>query len=358
MLISPAASFLFHFSNNASNMRIRVVIQFLTAALWLHRISIHAFPSQAGSCRSNGDALGGAHFYNSQVGGGPLSDHGLELRLDGKKLASESFSQITAGTKHSLELVATSSGKTFRGFLMRIESLDIDTTEVLSVPSNANEIQVPSLCVNNEGVGGLTHTGPQDKTRVQGFLQVDDLALLDMFLEVTVVVQNSVGVSEWYFSEYTFEAKSAQPPTPEPITATKAPTSKPTMSSTSMPSLRPSPNPTTMLPTSASVSPTMEPSVTRTASPTLSPISPPTQPPVAISTNKPTEVPVTSDPSKKPTESPSISPSHVPTRAPSRNPTGNVFTPLPSSQVPSMSEPSVPQHFDHPLTHIDTKSRQ
>ena len=181
---------------------------------------VHAFPSEAGSCRAGGNALGGSHKARSQVGGGPLSDHGLELRLDGTKLQSGVVSQVVVGTSYSLELVATTPTYTFRGFLMRLESPTLDTIEALTVPDNANGIQVADyFCVNIEGVGGLTHTTNNDKSKVNGLFQVDEAAT-DLTLDVTVVAQNREGVSEWYYSQFLLQAISVPAPTPAPVVPT------------------------------------------------------------------------------------------------------------------------------------------
>lgn len=273
--------------------------------------AVHAFPTQAGSCAARGNALGGLHWYNMQAGGGPLSDYGLELRIDGTSLSPGGFKQISVGTRHSIELVSIIPSNTFRGFLMRLESPDVDTVEALSVPANVNNIQISKLmCVNIEGVGGLTHTGREDKNRVKGFLQVDEQAW-DLYLEVTVVVQNSLGISEWYYSEYTFEAVSLPPPTTSPPTkAPISPTPNPTVAPTRRPTNAPTPRPTPK--------PTKRPTPAPSPFPTRQPVEPPSQ--------NPTMVP-SSAPSHQPTERPTMKPTRRPTPAPTTKPTTKPLVP-------------------------------
>ena len=324
-------------------MRLGALLIAVTALLNI-RSYIHAFPSQAGSCEARGKALGGPHLFNTKVGGGPLSDHGLELHLNDKKLQQGISNRIDLGTRHSLQLVATSSGKAFRGFLMRLESPDIDTTEALSVPANANNIQVSEMmCVNIEGVGGLTHTGHDDKTRVKGFLQIDEPAW-DLYLEVTVVVQNSGGISEWYYSEYILEATSLPPPTRAPV----APTPKPSQAPTPRPTPRPTPQPTkapTARPTPSppTPAPTAKPTPSPTRRPTFRPTLQPTKLPTAHATPKPSIAPTplpTPRPTSRPTPRPSPNPTPIPTIKPTNEPSTLLPTPHPSPK-PTL-QPTIP----------------
>lgn len=316
--------------------------------------------------------MGGSHRSRTQVGGGPLSDHGLELRLDGTKLQAGNVSQVVVGTSYSLELFATISTNTFRGFLMRLESPNVDTIEAMSVPENPNGIQVSEyFCVGIEGVGGLTHTTSNDKTQVSGLLQVDETAV-NFTLDVTVVVQNRQGVSEWYYSQFLLQAISLLSPTPAPVVPTKpptmtpkpspAPTMNPSPSTTNKPTSRPSPLPT-VSPTPLPVALTQPPSsrwTTRptkiptppmpTNDPTASPTREPsqmalTQPPSNSWTTRPTKTPTLPTPTSEPTTSPTNQPSQIPSVAPSGAPTlthslePSSLLSLPSSEV-SSNEPS------------------
>ena len=314
-LIVYSPSWLTLFRLTVGNMRMMlqpfVSIVLVVLATLLRGGRVHAFPSEAGSCRAGGNAVGGSHKARTQVGGGPLSDHGLELRLDGTKLQAGVVSQIVVGTSYSLELVATTPTNTFRGFLIRLESPNVDTIEAMSVPENANGIQVSDyFCVNIEGVGGLTHTTSNDKTQVSGLLQVDETAM-DLTLDVTVVVQNRPGVSEWYYSQFLLQAISMPPPTPAPVVPTKPPTTTP----------EPSPAPTMNPTLSPTNKPTGQPSPFPTVSPTLVPVAL-TQPPSASSwTTRPTNTPTLLLPTNDPTTSPTKQPSQFPSEAPSGAPT-------------------------------------
>eukprot|EP00544_Gedaniella_sp_CCMP2646_P006129 CAMPEP_0202496820 /NCGR_PEP_ID=MMETSP1361-20130828/21047_1 /ASSEMBLY_ACC=CAM_ASM_000849 /TAXON_ID=210615 /ORGANISM="Staurosira complex sp., Strain CCMP2646" /LENGTH=379 /DNA_ID=CAMNT_0049128249 /DNA_START=766 /DNA_END=1901 /DNA_ORIENTATION=- len=307
---------------------------------------VHAFPSEAGSCRAGGFAVGGSHRSRTQVGGGPLSDHGLELSLEGTKLQAGNVSQIVVGTSYSLELLATTSTNTFRGFLMRLESPNVDTIEAMSVPENANGIQVSEyFCVGIEGVGGLTHTTSNDKTQASGLLQVDETAV-NLTLDVTVVVQNRQGVSEWYYSQFLLQAISFSP-TPAPVVPTKpptmtpkpspAPTMNPSPSTTNKPTRRPSPLPM-VSPTPLPVTLTQPPSNRWTTRPTKTPTPPmPTNDPTASPTQQPSQMALTQPPSNswttRPTKTPTLP---MPTNEPATSPTNQ------PSQIPSVSPSGAP----------------
>ncbi len=214
------------------------IFSFGTAVVLNHRqhLFAEAFSTGAGSC-DPGVPLKGAHILNEQLGGGPLSDNGFEVRLNGFALDSESENDVPLSgvdSAHDLTLVAAADGTFFRGFLIRIEGTDIDTREYLNVPEGDDNIQIASLCILVEDVGGVSHTNNSEKTEATALLRLTD-TVTNLVMDVTMVVQNRDGASEWYHSRYILNAGAV---TAIP-TVSKAPSPPPSISP--MPTISPQP---------------------------------------------------------------------------------------------------------------------
>jgi hypothetical protein len=225
----------------------------------------NAFKEGPGSCNA-GIPLQGAHLLNEQLGGGPLSDNGFEVQLNGTALDSESTNNVPISQDgQELQLVATAADTFFRGFLIRIEGENVDTRDYLDVPEGDENIQVVSLCVLIEEVGGVAHTNNTEKTKITSLLRIVE-PTTDLTMDVTMVVQNRDGQSEWYNSRYILNAVDVvegQPASTIAPTASAAPSSVPTTSP--MPSM--SPGPTTIpKPTSNGARPTLTSAVTSSPS--------------------------------------------------------------------------------------------
>ncbi len=197
------------------------IFSFGTAVVLNHRqhLFAEAFSTGAGSC-DPGVPLKGAHILNEQLGGGPLSDNGFEVRLNGFALDSESENDVPLSgvdSAHDLTLVAAADGTFFRGFLIRIEGTDIDTREYLV-----------------EDVGGVSHTNNSEKTEATALLRLTD-TVTNLVMDVTMVVKNRDGASEWYHSRYILNAGAV---TAIP-TVSKAPSPPPSISP--MPTISPQP---------------------------------------------------------------------------------------------------------------------
>ena len=187
-----------------------------------------AFPVGAGSCTAGTGAIlteGFSHATNMQVGGTALADSGLSVTLDGDTLVPDTATDFMIGEAHTLTIEA-SNGTTFRGFLARIEGEDMffDTTTALSPGDNNTEVQVAvATCINVNRVGGITHTGNDDKSSISAILMLDEPAM-GLVLDVTVVIRNSNAkdISEWYYSQYILNAvgpPSSAPVAPAPVAA-------------------------------------------------------------------------------------------------------------------------------------------
>ena len=189
---------------------------------------------------------------NEQLGGGALSDNGFEVRLNRVALDSESANDVPVTVSeetHDLQLVAAAASTFFRGFLIRIEGENVDTTDYLDIPEGDVNIQVVSLCVLIEEVGGVAHTNNNEKTEITALLRLIE-PTNNLSMDVTMVVQNRDGKAEWYNSRYILNAVTGEGQ------ATVAPSISP--APFPVPSLSSGPT-TTPKPTSNGVTPTVNP---------------------------------------------------------------------------------------------------
>ena len=193
---------------------------------------VYAYINGAGSCDA-GVPVQGSHVLNEQLGGGPLSDNGFQVRLNGATLDSEAQNDVAISeVPQELQLVAAAENTFFRGFLIRIEGDDVDTTEYLDVPEGDENIRVVSLCVLVEDVGGVSHTNNDEKTEATALLRLPEVAM-NLRMDVTLVVQNRDGQAEWYNSRYILNAGAV---TTAP-TISHAPSPVPTITSIPKPTV-------------------------------------------------------------------------------------------------------------------------
>ena len=159
------------------------------------------------------------------------------MRLNGSTLDSESENDVPLSgvdSAHDLTLVAAANDTFFRGFLIRIEGEGIDTREYLDVPVSDDNIQIASLCVLVEDVGGVSHTNNFEKTQATALLRLPETAT-NLVMDVTMVVQNRDEAAKWYNSRYLLNAGAA---TLVP-SVSKAPSPPPSISP--MPMISPQP---------------------------------------------------------------------------------------------------------------------
>ena len=177
-----------------------------TLALLLLSKATNGLSTGAASC-SGGEAAVGAQHFSGEVTTGSLSDSptGLKVLLDGKPLSETEPTDFSIGREYALNVQGNDA---FLGFLLRLGSGEnnADTTDALYVAPENSVVQIASaVCVNGEGVGGLTHTNNLPKTGVAGTLQMDEVDT-SMHLDVTVVIRNRNGVSTYYYSRYMLNA--------------------------------------------------------------------------------------------------------------------------------------------------------
>ena len=143
------------------------------------KLLVTGLPSGASQCPGGVAAVGGSHLSRPEMITGSLMNSSAQLQvlLDGQPLSTSSPTNVTVGADHTLELVGASP---FRGFLFRLGGgPDIDTTESLIVAQAdfPPTVQLAeAVCIDGEGVGGLTHANNVDKTSAKGILRIDQAA--------------------------------------------------------------------------------------------------------------------------------------------------------------------------------------
>lgn len=168
----------------------------------------------------------------------PISNARLQVILDGDHvLMASNATDFTIGVNHNITLRRMmnnagdgddgegNAGKQFRGFLLRLGppeeaedgAVNLDTTDALDRTSD-DVVVALEQCVLEEGVGGLSHTNNDLKDSVTGILRMDEMAK-DLPLDVTVVIQNRNGISEYYYQRFFLNAVGggSSVPAPAPV---------------------------------------------------------------------------------------------------------------------------------------------
>ena len=170
-------------------------------------------PQGAGGCQRNGfGSVDGSHLTQAQITTGKLEDFGLTVVVsettfdEGETLVEGSTFELKAGVDYNVYL-DSSNGESYKGFLFRLESQDgVDTTAALSTVTDDALAQVAqNVCVQNEDVGGVTHTNNDPKMRSTAVMRMDE-ASSGMIFSVTAVIHNHDDESDYYFTEYTLNA--------------------------------------------------------------------------------------------------------------------------------------------------------
>ena len=194
----------------------------LILAVALCKSSVLAFPSSAGSCNSGNNALAGSDHLlgGNTIKTGSLATGSYAVTLGGSVLTPNVVSTFPTNTNTNLVITGT---KAFKGFLVRLGKVG----EVNSLTPVGTNMQVSSICTSSN-VGGVTHTNSNSKTSITTTLKVTGVAS-SMPLDITIVVQNSNGLSEYYYSQFLLSSTSpvvTKVPTTAPVT-TKVPTNAP-----------------------------------------------------------------------------------------------------------------------------------
>lgn len=168
-------------------------MKFLTLLLLIVALlckSATSSPVGASSCPANTAAVGGSHLTNAKKG--TLAAGGFTVRVGGVTLPAGG----TAVFKTSSTITVTGN-KQFKGFLIRLGEIgNVSTDTALSTSSGG----ISSAC-RTAGVGGVTHTSSSLKRSVTATVRMTKAAV-KMPLDITIVVINAGGKSEYYYSKY------------------------------------------------------------------------------------------------------------------------------------------------------------
>lgn len=105
--------------------------------------------------------------------------------------------EVTAG----VDLVVTVTATTFRGILARVGGGGdgYDTTGIFSVGNSGGALQISDPCLDL-GVGGVTHTGREDKSSVTFTMETpDEVTTEPLALDLSLYTGFSGGASNIYF---------------------------------------------------------------------------------------------------------------------------------------------------------------
>ena len=180
----------------------------LATAIALFSPTATAFPSGAGGCAGGQAAVGGSHLESQVVETGTLEEQNVELLINGVLLQSDGNAMnIPVGVDHTWELRTSGVNTTgFRGYLMRLDggSPAIDTSDTLQpIPGQAGRVQVAdTVCI---GVGSVTHRSRVLINSVSGYLRFDEVST-NLDLDVTIVFQNTNGLSKYSYSPFLLTA--------------------------------------------------------------------------------------------------------------------------------------------------------
>jgi hypothetical protein len=163
----------------------------LTAALASASVGyVAAFPGGAGGCAANQASPSDLHDSQPSVTKGSLSNGGFSVTVDGIK-PSAGNNRVTINKLNFDVVVTAAGGKHFKGILIRVGNTRPD--EVIP----RGDLAVAEVC---NGVGSAAHTSPSEKRSGKATIDLDDYATLD--LDISVVVQNSDGVSIYFYTGY------------------------------------------------------------------------------------------------------------------------------------------------------------
>ena len=281
----------------------------LTAILGIQ--SVLAYPIGAGGC-ATGVAVGGSHLTNSPKKTGSLEDGGFQLVTNQniKLITDLNITAINPSQTYLLNVIPNiGSSATFKGALIRVDGPGMYS---ITPDENAKEADACTAL----GVGGVTHTDRTAKTFFGSSFMTESIG--EYKIEVTVVVQNNVTGSVYYYDQFVLTSFDETPifPTITPVRGneTKSPTKAPVLSTPTSPVAAPVALPVAT-PVAANASPSLEPSSSDSRVPSVSDV--PSIIPSIVPSMVPTEG---SAPVSEPTGVPVAEPTGTPVKAPIKAP--------------------------------------
>ncbi len=265
-----------------------------------------AYSYGCGGCDGGQPAIGPPHLIGdsltdiTNVTNGTLAQGNLVVLLDGVALTPGVAAAFSTTQAHNLTLSGTGG---YKGLLFR---LGVDSPTALTSAPTDFSLSLCGFCLA-EQVSGVTHTSNSVKTQSTAILSYAT-PTKNIPLDVTVVIQNSLQISIFYYTGFILNAVSSAAPSPKPVAPTPTPVA---------------PTPKPVAPTRKPVAPTHKPlaPTRKPVAPTRKPVAP-TKKPVA-----PTKKPVA--PTKKP-----VAPTRKPV-APTRKPVAPTRKPIAPTRKPS-----------------------
>jgi hypothetical protein len=219
---------------------------------------VDSLPIGAPNCAIDQPAPGGLHLLvrPSRIREtGPISNHGLNLILDGRTIEDGGGSpgSFTINQDHTIQIQSRRSAvfpplEPYRGVLLLLHqsSSGLDMSKAL-VPLGM--YQSAPGCLGTL-VAGVTHQEDafKNQTLPIALLRYNVVAT-GIKLDVNVVVANNSTHSLYYYTQFTLDAVAS--PTAAP---TKSPTKRPTLAPTRRPTMPPTKAPVTTVPLSSSPS--------------------------------------------------------------------------------------------------------
>jgi hypothetical protein len=157
---------------------------------------VAAYPDGAGGCPAGRSAPGIPHRLFKEKTTGSLSEGGFNVTIDGQTPAVDN--KVTTNNL-DFAVVVTATDELFKGILIRVSNTDPD--EVIP----GDDLAVASACRGR--VGSATHTSRDKKTSGTATLELSEYC--DHKIDISVVVQNSDGVSIFYYTGYEVIVDSA-----------------------------------------------------------------------------------------------------------------------------------------------------
>ena len=187
------------------------MIHLIVALGLLLFVSVQAFSGGAGFCNANRAAVGTTHLFQQNVTRGSLAEGSIHVTLSYDP-QQQQVELLTANSLDILELnqdyqLCVHRKQGYKGILIRWAGSpdDLAPTAMLSPTDDDNYYQ--SFTCDIVNAGSVTHNN--NKLKYQTCAEIAPLtkpAATAMKLDITIVVQNRDGFSEFYHSQFLVNA--------------------------------------------------------------------------------------------------------------------------------------------------------
>ena len=170
----------------------------LVALLSLMSIcKLNAYSNGAGQCLVGQPAVAGTHLRQTSTNTGTLADGGFAIKvLDKVEVPHEGLLTVGNAVGFIIQLTVQATGTRAIKGVSIVVSGSTDAVEV----DGAHDLQLNPVCPNQ---AAITHKDASEKSFANTTIVVDEEATLHV--DITVVAQNSNGISEFYYSRFQME---------------------------------------------------------------------------------------------------------------------------------------------------------